>query len=251
MKATKLSDEVWYFQDAIDSPSDLLNSIEEWGPVPNQDFMKTAITSTKSYLETTDDAILKCLDIWFNNHLALDPASYKLMKNTYYYKRGPGAGYGPHSDFATMPDGTYEQVSATILGYLCDGDKFDGGEIFFPDYDISIKPEIGSVVIFGHKVKHGVQDVTSGERAIVSTFLVKNHVFYKDMYAADPKNPTDEEVRRSNVDVPQYEIKNANVDFSKQKRELESSEIVIDHSKQAPASIIFAKYGVVPPQYTA
>lgn len=251
MKATKLSDEVWYFEDAIDSPSDLLNSIKEWSDVPNQIFMKTSFTSTKSYLETTDDAILKCLDIWFNNHLDIDPTLYKLMKNTYYYKRGPGFGYGPHSDFAAMSDGTYEQVSATILGYLCDGDKFDGGEIFFPDYDISIKPKIGSVVIFGNKVKHGVKDVTFGERAIVSTFLVKNHVFYKDMWAKDPKNPTDEEVRKSNLAVPQYEIKNSNVDFLKQKKDLESFKIEIDHSKQAPESIIFAKYGVVPPQHTA
>lgn len=251
MKATKLSDEIWYFQDAIDSPSDLLNSINEWESVPNQDFMKTAKTSTKLYLKTTDDAILKCLDIWFNDKLTLNPASYRLMKDTYYYKRGPGVGYAPHSDFAAMPDGSYEQVSATILGYLSNIDEFNGGEIFFPDYDISIKPESGSVVIFGHKVKHGVNDVTLGKRAIVSTFLVKEHVFYKDMGAIDPKNPTSEEIRRANVDVPQYEIKNANADLAKWETNLESSEIVIDHSKQAPANIIFAKYGVVPPQYRA
>jgi hypothetical protein len=215
MNAIKMSDEVWYFEDAVENPEEILESIDDWRPNPNQDYMVTSQIATRDYLEMTDDAIFKCLDIWYRNHLNLDSSKHKVAKSTFLYKRGPGLGYGPHTDFIGLHDGTYEQVTATILAYLCDEDGFEGGEIFFPDYDVTIKPKKGSVVIFGRKVRHGVNDVISGERAIASVFLVKDQYFYKDMYAFDPKNPTEEERRTARLQVPQYEQKNANEDVSK------------------------------------
>ena len=109
-----------------------------------------------------------------------------------------------------MPDDTYEQVTATILAYLCDEEGFEGGEIYFPDYDVTIKPKKGSVIIFGDTVRHGVNDVLSGQRAIASTFLIKNKYFYKEMGAVNPKAPTAEEERKFWLQVPQYEVKNGN-----------------------------------------
>jgi hypothetical protein len=215
MKSTKLADEVWYFEDAIDDADEFLESLKEWEPNPNQEYMVSSIISTKEYLNLTDESIFKCLDIWYKNHETMDPTKYKVCKRTHIYKRGAGKGYGPHTDFNRMPDGTYEQVTATILAYLCDPEGYEGGEIYFPDYDVTIKPKLGSVVIFGNKVKHGVNDVLSGTRAIASVFLVKNRIFYQEMGADDPKNPTEEEKNKFHMWVPQYEEKNANVDFSK------------------------------------
>jgi hypothetical protein len=210
MNAIKMSDEVWYFEDAIDECDELLDSVTDWKQNANQEYAVNGYITTKEYLDITDNAIFKCLDVWYKNHLSLNPAKYKVAKNTYLTKRGPGAGYGPHTDFAAMPDGTYEQVTATILGYLCDEESFEGGEIFFPDYDVTIKPKKGSVIIFGDKVRHGVNDVLSGNRAISSTFLIKDKYFYKDMGAVDPKAPTAEEERKFWLQVPQYEVKNGN-----------------------------------------
>lgn len=205
-----MSDEIWYFEDAVDEADELLDSLTEWDQNANQDYMLYSSLGTKDYLERTDDAIFKCLDIWYKNHLNLNPSKYKVAKRTFVHKRGPGVGYGPHTDFAYMPDGTYEQVTATILAYLCDEEGFEGGEIFFPDYDVTIKPKKGSVIIFGNKVRHGVNDVISGQRAIASTFLIKDKYFYKEMGAVDPKNPTADEQRRFELQVPQYEVKNGN-----------------------------------------
>jgi hypothetical protein len=210
MNAIKMSDEIWYFEDAIDECDEVLDSITDWKQNVNQEYAENGYIRTKEYLDITDNAIFKCLDVWYKNHLNLNPSKYKVAKNTYLTKRGPGPGYGPHTDFASMPDGTYEQVTATILGYLCDEEGFEGGEIYFPDYDVTIKPKKGSVIIFGDKVRHGVNDVLSGNRAISSTFLNKDKYFYKDMGAIDPKAPTAEEERRFWLQVPQYEIKNGN-----------------------------------------
>lgn len=216
-----MSDEVWYFEDAIDESDHLLSSPAEWYKPANHEYMMSTDISTKEYLDITDNAIFKCLDVWYKNHLTLNPSKYKVAKRTYINKRGAGGGYGPHTDFASMPDGTYEQVTATILAYLCDPEGFDGGEIFFPDYDVTIKPKKGSVIIFGEKVRHGVNDVISGQRAIASTFLIKDKYFYKDMYADNPKAPTIEEIRKFELMVPQYEPKNGNTDVSQYIDELE------------------------------
>jgi hypothetical protein len=215
MNPIKLSDEVWYFEDAIDNADEFLNSFDDWGPNPNQEYMVTTMLPTKDYLEQTDEAIFKCLDIWYKNHESLDPSKHKVAQRTFLYKRGAGDGYGPHTDFAAMPDGTYEQVTATILAYLCDPEEYEGGEIFFPDYDVTIKPKKGSIVIFGYKVRHGVNQVESGTRAMASVFLIKNRAFYKDMGAVDPKNPTVQEQRAFELRAPQYEVKNGNVNVSK------------------------------------
>jgi hypothetical protein len=214
MNSIKLSDEVWYFEDAMDESDELLESINEWTPNRNQDYASNANIKTKDYLDITDNAIFKCLDVWYKNHLSLNPSQYKVAQRTYITKRGPGEGYGPHTDFASMPDGSYEQVTATILAYLCNEEDFEGGEIFFPDYDVTLKPKKGSILIFGNQVRHGVNYVVSGERALASTFLIKNKYFYKDMGAVDPKNPTAEEERKFWLQVPQYEAKNGNVVIS-------------------------------------
>lgn len=221
MNAIKMAEEIWYFEDALDDPEEVLNLVIDWDSTQNQDYMLMSRINTKSYLEATDDAIFKCLDVWYKNHVNLSPAKYRVAQHTFIHKRGPGGGYGPHTDFIAMPDGTYEQVTATILAYLYDPDSFEGGEIFFPDYDVTIKPKRGSVVIFGSKVKHGVKDVISGERSLASVFLVKDKHFYKDMGASDPKNPTAEEIRDFEIIAPQYEVKNANIDIAESDKDVD------------------------------
>jgi hypothetical protein len=215
IEAIKLAEKVWYFKNAIENPKEIFESLDSWMPVANQDYMETSIVSTKSYLEDSDNAIFKCLDIWYNANQHLNPDSYKLMPKTHFYKRGAGGGYSPHTDFAAMPDGTYEEVTATILGYFADPADFGDGEITFPDYDIVLKPEIGSIVIFGNKVRHGVNDVAFGQRGLGSTFLVKNNIFYKSIMV-DPKNISKQEELHIREEFPQYESKNGNIDLSKQ-----------------------------------
>lgn len=71
----------------------------------------------------------------------------------------------PHVD--TKRDIDYKQAlgprpSITGLSYLTD--DYDGGEIIFPGFNISIKPKAGSVILFNSTLEHGVNEVKSGDR---------------------------------------------------------------------------------------
>ena len=206
-EAVQLADKVWLFKDAIENPKEFFESIEGWRQDENQEYMETAYGPTKQFLEDTDEAIMKCLDIYYLNNPHLNDVNYKLAQTTYYYRRGSGGGYGDHTDFTRLPDDTFSPVQATILGYYSDPDEYEGGEIFFSDYDLSIKPEAGSILIFGDKVLHGVGEVGSGRRTLSSVFLVKNKIWEKQTginLAALTK--ADERWIRENS--PQYERKN-------------------------------------------
>jgi hypothetical protein len=58
-----------------------------------------------------------------------------------------------------------------VLGYL--NDDYDGGELYFPQYDFYIKPKPGSLVMFpgGLNCVHGVAKIKSGIRYTVSQWI--------------------------------------------------------------------------------
>jgi hypothetical protein len=210
MKVTKLAEKIFYFEDMIPSPTEILKSLEGWVPVARQDFMETTTIPFSSYLKKTDNATFKALDVWFKENLEFEHVDHKLLKDVSFYRRGEGRGYDPHADYASNPNGTYEDVQVTILGYLIDPSEYEGGEIFFDDYDIYLKPALGSMVLFGNQVQHGVTPVTSGTRAISSQFLVNNKDYFKIM-GLDGENLTKEDKIRLRTESPQYENKNGNI----------------------------------------
>jgi predicted 2-oxoglutarate/Fe(II)-dependent dioxygenase YbiX len=81
-------------------------------------------------------------------------------------RRYPGSSTPIHADVGSGELLTY----ATIL-YV--NDDFEGGEIFFPEVNISLKPEKGSLCIFTGKsgILHGVAEVTSGTRYSIPIFV--------------------------------------------------------------------------------
>ena len=94
-------------------------------------------------------------------------ASYQ-WKPSLYLREGfwttwhPGTGAAPHSD-AHGPD-LYDNLYSVVI-YLNDG--YSGGDIFFPNQDVTIKPTKGMCLIFpcgGYEYFHGVTNVESGIR---------------------------------------------------------------------------------------
>lgn len=70
------------------------------------------------------------------------------------------------------PDGI-EEVEYSALLYMTDfGKDFFGGEIFFPQHDLEIKPEKGMLVFFkgDHHHIHEVKSVTGGARYTLVLF---------------------------------------------------------------------------------
>jgi hypothetical protein len=79
----------------------------------------------------------------------------------------------PHVDDMTNVDGDYDffkhRKVATII-YL--NDDFDGGETFYPQYDIKIKPEKGKLAIHlgDSNHLHGVTEIKNGTRYTLAGF---------------------------------------------------------------------------------
>lgn len=74
-----------------------------------------------------------------------------------------GIGMGPHVD-AYDPNGTGSNLKYTLVTYL--NDDYEGGEIYFPNQDITIKPKAGSLVMFpsGEPYMHEAKPVKSGKK---------------------------------------------------------------------------------------
>lgn len=52
-------------------------------------------------------------------------------------------------------------------------DDYEGGEIFFPDLDLEIKPKAGQLISWpsGPMFEHGVKHISGGNRYVISSFL--------------------------------------------------------------------------------
>jgi len=80
----------------------------------------------------------------------------------------PGSSQDPHKDEAR------ETTVATSITYL--NTNYSGGEIYFPDEDIKLKPKTGDTVIFdGQKYLHGVSEVNEGTRLTLAIWYTDNY----------------------------------------------------------------------------
>ena len=87
----------------------------------------------------------------------------------------------PHADCCN-PDGTPNASPWRSHGaVLYFNDDFEGGELFYPNHNLSIKPRAGMAGIHRGDLDclHGVKEVTSGTRMTASVFFTKDSVLAK------------------------------------------------------------------------
>ena len=76
---------------------------------------------------------------------------------------------GPHKDsieYGAALESIGPRPIISSLAYLTD--NYEGGEIYFPDFDISLRPSPGSIIVFDSDTTHGVNGVISGTRKTMS-----------------------------------------------------------------------------------
>ena len=73
-----------------------------------------------------------------------------------------------HAD-GGMPGDKRGSIVFGLAIYL--NDNFTGGELFYPEIGLEIKPKARSLVIHDAKFKHGVKTVTSGNRYSITVFV--------------------------------------------------------------------------------
>lgn len=83
--------------------------------------------------------------------------------------------YGPGQHFQTHTDHGFSYICVTsLVGYL--NDDYDGGELYFPFLDLSLKPEAGDLFIFpsNYMYPHRAMPVTDGTKYSLVTMLDYN-----------------------------------------------------------------------------
>lgn len=86
-----------------------------------------------------------------------------------------------------------EHMSSPIYwgAVLYINEDYEGGEIYYPDYEWLYKPKAGSMALHRGTVKHGVKKVTSGNRYCAPTLVSIKNDYRKPVpaWTGDPKEP--------------------------------------------------------------
>lgn len=102
-----------------------------------------------------------------------------------------GAYLHGHTDDRPSKEPVESLNSMTYVMGLFLNDDYEGGELVFEDYNISLKPKAGTLVFFpGFYTRHAVSEVTSGTRInILSHFfdVIDSSIEYKPDHAVVPK----------------------------------------------------------------
>lgn len=133
------------------------NNNSVW-PRPEIVFEDHAHNLVRPTIELIDNQYSKVLDIWCE-HTGNKKLEY-ISKNYLLRKYHAGGETVTHIDRnINRPLNTNDW---TVLFYL--NDDYEGGELYFSEQDITLKPSAGSAVIWPWTVLHGGKQVLSGEK---------------------------------------------------------------------------------------
>jgi hypothetical protein len=97
----------------------------------------------------------------------------ELKPNTSHAQKWDVGGFAsPHSDNSDHDGNPNAFEINKYVGILYLNDNYEGGELYFPDHDISFKPKMGQYIMFpgGHENIHGVSEITKGTRYTMVSF---------------------------------------------------------------------------------
>jgi len=79
-----------------------------------------------------------------------------------------------------------------VYGYIIYlNDNYEGGEIFYPEFNFSYKPKPGDLIVHDVNVPHGVKEIISGNRISIAGTITKD--FHFDIYDYQKIDIPDEE----------------------------------------------------------
>lgn len=182
---TKLTNDIYYFENIIEDYELILDSISVWKTVINRDKSFSWDTKTlqdRDAPQSLKDAHYLAKEIWMIDH-GLNSSEYPPVPSIVIWKRGVGFGMSPHTDSAWTEE-SFDKVAKThdvfltVLSYF--SKDFEGGEITFPEHNISIKPSPGSILVFRGNKMHGLNPVSKGIRTVGSQFYLDQET-YKEL----------------------------------------------------------------------
>ena len=131
----------------------------------------------KSIEDDTSNAGIELTNIWNDcyNAQLLPVNDYSLTFNTEelrfwetmnFIKYGPGEHFNEHLD-----NGATYSCAVSLVAYL--NDDYEGGELYFRTWGLTIKPKAGDLYIFpsNYMYPHQAMPVTSGTKYTIATML--------------------------------------------------------------------------------
>jgi hypothetical protein len=195
IKITQLAKNIILFENLFENISNTLNLIydgqwERWNRYGGEKIgeMRFIYKEKDSVLYEEVDKITKfcfesylkqcnVIDFTHENHEQCNPNwhGYNYFNDSFHIRKWdyPNAGMEPHVDFSTENEyqKAEDQITHTLCVYL--NDDYEGGELNFPEHNISIKPPAGSAVVFPSNILHSVSDLINNNRLMWSVFLLK------------------------------------------------------------------------------
>jgi predicted 2-oxoglutarate/Fe(II)-dependent dioxygenase YbiX len=117
--------------------------------------------------QTIYNAIMNSAKHYTKEHNNLNPGVLTPLSISKYFE---GKLMGPHVDAHN------DDPTKTISCVLYLNDNYEGGELNFPNHNITIKPEAGSLVIFPSKYLHESKIIKSGVKYMAPGFWNKHSV---------------------------------------------------------------------------
>jgi predicted 2-oxoglutarate/Fe(II)-dependent dioxygenase YbiX len=192
MIAIEVFDKIVYYKNLFTDNLNIVDLIEEdelsatskitkwnsWGPSDNkvvygkQKFINNVsnefnVSKFDSFIiNTIKDAVIKCSQE-YSERYSLDIGKLTPLSISKYFE---GKGMGPHID--SYSDSPKEVLS--IVLYL--NNNYEGGELYFKNQNIKIKPEAGSLIAFPSIAPyfHESMPVLSGIKYISPGFWIKD-----------------------------------------------------------------------------
>jgi predicted 2-oxoglutarate/Fe(II)-dependent dioxygenase YbiX len=170
---------IWQWNSAFNDPNELMSDmlLKKWKPYNNDGGGSTLIgrstilhENEKAYNQILD-VYSKCLQEYINqNNLNITTDNLGVGR---WLVRDYAAGsvMTAHIDgYSYVKDGENEvRPIFTIILYI--NDDYEGGEIHFPNENVAIKPDAGSVLIFPSNLLHEVKTVISGNRYMTQSYI--------------------------------------------------------------------------------
>lgn len=172
---------------------------DSW-PRIEPDFDDDAHNLVRDTVDLIHKPYLKALDVWYEK--TGNPKLDKVSKNYLLRKYKSGGAIGPHID--KNIENPLNTMDWSVLFYLNDG--YEGGDIVFPDFDITISPSAGSALFFPCTTVHEAKEVTSGEKYYI--FMVIHSEFKHSTALSEPYHLVNQIILENNglVDHPVYNL---------------------------------------------
>lgn len=199
-----LGPQIWYWENALSFPEELkvfidkideepqsysrISKWENWTASDDKELIygKTKNINKSKLKESTGSDIVDkktlyiansflmafemCTDRYLEGH-KLDKSKYNLnLDNTTIKAWNEGQSMGPHFD---GQDGNAD-LAFSLVAYI--NDDYEGGEISFPNHNVTVKPKAGSMIMFPSQEPyiHEVKPIISGTR-----YMSPAHVYIK------------------------------------------------------------------------